>query len=56
MRGAGFAKDGKPPAFCALQESNSAESFSRSLQGRIRGGPENAYPIQPSSIRILIVQ
>src|ERR1700691_2154347 len=26
--------NGKPPAFCALQDRNSAESFSRSVQGR----------------------
>ena len=27
IRRAGFAMDGKPPAFCATQESKSAESF-----------------------------
>jgi hypothetical protein len=43
MRRAGFAQDGKSPAFRAKQDSGSAESFSRSLQGRIHGGPGNAF-------------
>jgi hypothetical protein len=30
---AGFAGDGKPPAFCAIQDSESVESFARSPQG-----------------------
>jgi hypothetical protein len=46
MRRAGFASDGKSPAFCASQDANSAESFSRSLQGRIDGGPENTLSIE----------
>jgi len=39
MRRAGFAMEGKTPAFCVKQDSESAKSFCRSLQGWIHGGP-----------------
>jgi len=39
-RDGGVCHDGKPPAFCAMQDRKSTESFSRSLQGRIHGGPD----------------
>jgi hypothetical protein len=48
MRRAGFARDGKSPAFCASQEAISAESFSRSLRNRVHGGPENTLSIEAS--------
>ena len=38
---------GKPPAFCAMQDRKSAESFARSFQGRIHSGPERDIEIPP---------
>jgi hypothetical protein len=37
----GICHDGKSLAFCALHDGNSAESFPRSLQGRIHGGSQS---------------
>src|SRR2546430_12318069 len=35
-----ISRDGKSQAFCAAQDSDSAERRARSLQGRTCGGPE----------------
>jgi len=33
-------------AFCASQDASSAESFSRSSQGWVYGGPENTLSVE----------
>jgi hypothetical protein len=41
----GICQDGKSPAFCAMQDRESAESFARSRHGRLYGGPDSKQTI-----------